>query len=135
MLQELFDALGGEATLIAETLARPSLVDRLARNWYENDAWIDGPKPSFDAWWKKERAREPAAVARTTRAFSLPALDPVGCTIDTWSPTLTDVPDTRHGHTAVWTGAEMIVWGGSSEERRVGKECSVTCRSRWSPYH
>ena len=24
---------------------------------------------------------------------------------------------------------------GGSEERRVGKECSVTCRSRWSPYH
>ena len=22
-----------------------------------------------------------------------------------------------------------------SEERRVGKECSVTCRSGWSPYH
>ena len=22
-----------------------------------------------------------------------------------------------------------------SEERRVGKECSMTCRSRWSPYH
>src|SRR3546814_2007278 len=27
--------------------------------------------------------------------------------------------------------------GGSlrSEERRVGKECVSTCRSRWSPYH
>ena len=25
--------------------------------------------------------------------------------------------------------------GGRSEERRVGKECSRTCRSRWSPYH
>ena len=24
---------------------------------------------------------------------------------------------------------------GSSEERRVGKECSLLCRSRWSPYH
>src|SRR3546814_17028303 len=23
---------------------------------------------------------------------------------------------------------------GSSEERRVGKECVSTCRSRWSPY-
>src|SRR3546814_17981103 len=23
----------------------------------------------------------------------------------------------------------------SSEERRVGKECVRTCRSRWSPYH
>ena len=22
-----------------------------------------------------------------------------------------------------------------SEERRVGKECHTTCRSRWSPYH
>src|SRR3546814_5712840 len=22
-----------------------------------------------------------------------------------------------------------------SEERRVGKECASTCRSRWSPYH
>src|SRR3546814_1390874 len=30
------------------------------------------------------------------------------------------------------------VWGISqtrSEERRVGKECVSTCRSRWSPYH
>ena len=22
-----------------------------------------------------------------------------------------------------------------SEERRVGKECDIPCRSRWSPYH
>src|SRR3546814_11053808 len=29
-------------------------------------------------------------------------------------------------------------WAGKaarSEERRVGKECVSTCRSRWSPYH
>src|SRR3546814_10698324 len=25
--------------------------------------------------------------------------------------------------------------GWRSEERRVGKECVSTCRSRWSPYH
>src|SRR3546814_9464988 len=24
---------------------------------------------------------------------------------------------------------------GRSEERRVGKECVSTCKSRWSPYH
>src|SRR3546814_9286827 len=24
---------------------------------------------------------------------------------------------------------------GRSEERRVGKECVSTCRSRWTPYH
>src|SRR3546814_5059980 len=27
------------------------------------------------------------------------------------------------------------VAGERSEERRVGKECVSTCRSRWSPYH
>src|SRR3546814_3429178 len=35
----------------------------------------------------------------------------------------------------------LLRWGGEefllirSEERRVGKECVSTCRSRWSPYH
>src|SRR3546814_13111549 len=31
---------------------------------------------------------------------------------------------------------ERLPWQAvSSEERRVGKECVSTCRSRWSPYH
>src|SRR3546814_2274222 len=32
---------------------------------------------------------------------------------------------------------ELTLFGsfGRSEERRVGKECVSTCRSRWSPYH
>ena len=29
----------------------------------------------------------------------------------------------------------MRVEAERSEERRVGKECEVPCRSRWSPYH
>src|SRR3546814_14788391 len=28
-----------------------------------------------------------------------------------------------------------VAWAGRSEERRVGKACVSTCRSRWSPYH
>lgn len=32
---------------------------------------------------------------------------------DTWSPlNLTNAPSARRRHTAVWTGSEMIVWGG-----------------------
>ena len=32
---------------------------------------------------------------------------------DSWTPTnTTNAPDGRHSHTAVWTGTEMIVWGG-----------------------
>src|SRR3546814_17982300 len=32
-------------------------------------------------------------------------------------------------------GFEAGLARGRSEERRVGKECVSTCRSRWSPYH
>ena len=32
-------------------------------------------------------------------------------------------------------GAEKSISFLRSEERRVGKECHTTCRSRWSPYH
>src|SRR3546814_4746978 len=28
-----------------------------------------------------------------------------------------------------------VIGEGDPEERRVGKECVSTCRSRWSPYH
>src|SRR3546814_8362337 len=32
-------------------------------------------------------------------------------------------------------GIELREMVDRSEERRVGKECVSTCRSRWSPYH
>ena len=32
-------------------------------------------------------------------------------------------------------GFEGLTSDERSEERRVGKECHVVCRSRWSPYH
>src|SRR3546814_19538304 len=35
---------------------------------------------------------------------------------------------------ALWQGRQVLVVV-RSEERRVGKECVSTCRSRWSPYH
>src|SRR3546814_4460330 len=37
---------------------------------------------------------------------------------------------TAHGE-APWVASFVL----RSEERRVGKECVSTCRSRWSPYH
>src|SRR3546814_13840103 len=37
----------------------------------------------------------------------------------------------------VLRGRSALAWEvlRRSEERRVGKECVSTCRSRWSPYH
>src|SRR3546814_17171141 len=39
-------------------------------------------------------------------------------------------PDPRDAYSLPYDGADY-----RSEERRVGKECVSTCRSRWSPYH
>ena len=40
-------------------------------------------------------------------------------------------------HKSAATGMKkaMDAMAKRSEERRVGKECTATCRSRWSPYH
>src|SRR3546814_10878446 len=41
----------------------------------------------------------------------------------------------RGGPFACRASAPATVESRRSEERRVGKECVSTCRSRWSPYH
>jgi N-acetylneuraminic acid mutarotase len=41
---------------------------------------------------------------------------PPPCLDDLWNPTsMTNAPSGRRFHTAVWTGSEMIVWGGQNQ--------------------
>ena len=45
--------------------------------------------------------------------YTLPTISAGACIGDAWTSTeLTGAPDPREFHTAVWTGIEMIVWGG-----------------------
>src|SRR3546814_15453550 len=44
-----------------------------------------------------------------------------------------DGGDRDHWQCYRWLDRELAAY--RSEERRVGKECVSTCRSRWSPYH
>src|SRR3546814_8736144 len=63
--------------------------------------------------------------------------------ISDWSSDVcsSDLPDPAHRVRARTGVADRIDQAGGaayafrSEERRVGKECVSTCRSRWSPYH
>src|SRR3546814_14332652 len=41
----------------------------------------------------------------------------------------------RNGIAIAAIAAASLIIPMSSEERRVGKVCVSTCRSRWSPYH
>ena len=49
MLRELFEALGDDPYMIAECLARPLLVDRLARERKDDS--------DFDTWWAGESGK------------------------------------------------------------------------------
>jgi hypothetical protein len=79
---------------------------------------VHWPKRSFADWFLEARAALPAAQPRepvkmANNIFSLPKLGTAGCTDDTWSLIQ---PEGRKQHTAVWTGSEMIVWGGRNDE-------------------
>ena len=110
MLRELFQALGNDPFLIAECLARPTLVERLFTSApaYQNVSWT---------------MRQPVTSRKADRVsfggYTLPrvptTLNGTGACIDAWAATSTvNAPTARDLHTAVWTGSEMIVWGGTN---------------------
>src|SRR3546814_7466719 len=47
----------------------------------------------------------------------------------------TNLSRSRMNPSSLAIGSTWINFRRRSEERRVGKECVSTCRSRWSPYH
>jgi hypothetical protein len=101
MLQELFEALGNDPFVIAECLARPILAQRLPSHFtYEQ---------------VKHTSVTDSQISAATANYDLPTISdtPAGCIDDTWTTTgTTNAPNGRSNHTAVWTGSEMIVWGG-----------------------
>jgi N-acetylneuraminic acid mutarotase len=111
VLRELFAVLGNDPFAVAETLARPLLVDRRLRAAYEREP---GPKLPFDAWWASERTSHARSVPELEASFTLRSPAATGCVPDTWTPMQSGAPAPRNQHSVVWTGSEMIVWGGTS---------------------
>src|SRR3546814_12416605 len=71
------------------------------------------------------------------RALGLPAVAPLDPVNDALSAMLGQQAKARPGRQHVLDAAYFARVDAiqRSEERRVGKECVSTCRSRWSPYH
>ena len=109
VLRELFDALGNDPFLIAECLARPVLSDRLITSFAQEQRKVRLALSQVGA---NSQTRK-VILANTTYALPTISDATTGCTPDTWAnTTTTNAPDARDSHTAVWTGSEMIVWGG-----------------------
>src|SRR6202035_537600 len=75
-------------------------------------AWL---KERLRSWLAKAEAQVPVTMAGVGGNYTLTVIagPSGGCTDDTWTSTsLGNAPAGRTFHTAVWTGSEMIVWGG-----------------------
>ena len=106
VLRELFAALGNDAFVIAECLARPIIAERFA-----GEPAKDGGVEAFVS----NAVKLAAASVPASQAYRLPEiLD--DCTDDTWtSITTVNAPQARGTiGRGVWTGSEMIIWGGSN---------------------
>ncbi len=107
VLRELFEALGNDPAVIAECLARPTLAERLIADLSAQDQTRHVESPQTDG------LRAMSVVTTLGQVvYTLPEIADT-CTDDTWTATTTaNAPVARRSHTAVWTGSEMIVWGG-----------------------
>jgi N-acetylneuraminic acid mutarotase len=77
------------------------------------------PKRPQEDWWRSIERDLPAPTRvltwkprNTVGAPIEPATPQICPTDDSWEATLDDAPEWRNEHSAVWTGTEMIVWGG-----------------------
>jgi hypothetical protein len=118
VLRELFEALGNDPAVIAECLARPILAERLIADLSAQDGTRNVESSRTDAL----RAMSVATLGQGV--YTLPQIAEGGnppCT-DQWGTTsTTNAPSARFDHTAVWTGSEMIVWGGGGFETTGGR--------------
>src|SRR5436190_2055321 len=107
VLRELFEALGNNPVVIAECLARPTVAERLIADLSAQDQ-----TRHVESVQSNERLAMSAVTTLEQVVYTLPEIANA-CTDDTWTATTTaNVPSARFDHTAVWTGSEMIVWGG-----------------------
>src|SRR6266852_3357771 len=111
VLRELFEVLGNDPFVIAECLARPVLTERLVADLSTH------AKGQRFALLRAQAAGSKFSITTSGKGtYTLAEIsNPDPCTDDTWTPTnVISAPDGRQLHTAIWTGSEMIVWGGYS---------------------
>jgi N-acetylneuraminic acid mutarotase len=114
VLRELFEALGNDPFVIAECLARPVLTERLVGDPTVVAGVSRALRSLFAAATAASTENRINATNLNKATYTLPEIsNPDVCTGDTWTATsTTNAPEAREFHTAVWTGSEMIVWGG-----------------------
>ncbi len=140
LLKDVFSALGNDPFLVAECFIRPHLAEKRIRDRYASDDEMRGDvlaatmvvesqmpdgeagpgrrgeaRP-FSEWWIEARHLLASATPESG-SYELPEINEArGGEGYSWrrAPELQAMgfPEPMLNHTAVWTGTEMIVWGG-----------------------
>jgi N-acetylneuraminic acid mutarotase len=74
-------------------------------------SWLKEP---LDSWLARAENHASRAMPAPGANNTLPKISEGGCVDDTWAATA-GAPSPRGYHSAVWTGSEMIVWGGNGD--------------------
>jgi len=119
VLRELFEALGKDPFVIAECLARPMLSERFVTNFFaQAQRFHRELKPRAESGGPGAGNQMPKVTVAACVNYTLPTISdgPNGCSEDSWTANSTsNAPAARFFHTAVWTGNEMIIWGGTDD--------------------
>src|SRR5438132_3206892 len=103
-----FPAVLRDPSVVAECLVRPVLAEHLFKSALDSTEVT-----RVVSLHTNSRNSDRASFSRYILPRIATALNREGTCIDAWSATSTvNAPSAREWHTAVWTGSEMIVWGG-----------------------
>jgi N-acetylneuraminic acid mutarotase len=115
LLRELFSALNNDPFVVAECLAKPAVAERMVTQLAKQA----GVEAFVSNAYVGDYSLTPKTIASTTYTYNLPEI-PIDCTDDSWSATSTvNPPSARVTYTVIWTGSEMIVWGGLNPNGRL----------------
>ena len=109
VLRELFEALGSDPFIIAECLVRPVLAAGRLQS-LQNSGDVNAEAIHVNHVQETDQALFASYVLpRISKTLHTEGT----CTDDNWTATsTTNAPQARNSQAAVWTGSEMIVWGG-----------------------
>lgn len=105
----------GSMTEDGEGLFARRVAGRSAESIHvETVSWDKRP---FDAWWEEERRHVEVpwddGTQRTGARYTIELPLTAACEQDTWRPMQQSIPQPRSGQVSIWTGSELIIWGGA----------------------
>ncbi|OGF60100.1 MAG: hypothetical protein A2Y62_16795 [Candidatus Fischerbacteria bacterium RBG_13_37_8] len=97
-------------------------------------ARVGWEKVRFEEWWSEQE--QSVLIEEPEYDYEINEIEQFDCIDDTWSQTA-GPPMERELHTTVWTGTEMIIWGGfnssNSKHYNTGARYNP-CKSDWEAY-